>query len=155
MFPTQPTHLIMTTTGIMDSVVDQLVDTLKVEEGFRSKPYRDSRGFLTIGYGTNISIGITPVEGEILLRERLEITEQRLSKAWGPYQSQPDGIRAALLDMSYQVGIHGFLGFHKMLRDLQKGDYAAAAHEVRSSKWDHETPSRVERVASVFEAQNE
>ena len=74
----------MTTHGIMDSVVDQLVDTVKQEEGFRSKPYRDSRGFLTIGYGTNLSIGITPVEGEILLRERLEITEQRLAKALGP-----------------------------------------------------------------------
>ena len=55
--------------------------------------------------------------------------------------------------MSYQLGIHGFLAFHKMLGDLQRGDYTAAAHEVRSSEWDHETPSRVERVASVFEAQ--
>ena len=132
--------------GIMDSVVDQLVDTLKIEEGFRAHPYKDSRGFLTIGYGTNLSIGITPVEGEILLRERLETpTEERLSKAWDPYQTQADPIRAALLDMSYQLGIHGFLGFHKMLADLRKGDYSAAAHEVRSNHWDHETQSRVER----------
>ena len=96
--------------------VDQLVDTLKLEEGFRSKPYRDSRGFLTIGYGTNLSIGITPVEGEILSSGAAGDHRAALWRRHGsPYQAHPDAIRAALLDMSYQLGIHGLLGFHKML----------------------------------------
>ena len=51
--------------------MEQTLARLKVEEGFRAKPYPDSRGVMTIGYGTNIGEGITRREGEYLLRERV------------------------------------------------------------------------------------
>ena len=49
-----------------------LIEYLKQEEGFRSKPYKDSEGVLTIGYGLNLSEGITRAEAEWLLRSRLD-----------------------------------------------------------------------------------
>ena len=48
-----------------------LVDSIKYEEGFRSKPYQDKEGVLTIGYGLNLTNGITRAEAEWLLRSRL------------------------------------------------------------------------------------
>ena len=49
-----------------------VIDDLKRDEGFRAKPYRDSEGLLTIGYGTLIEDGITEEEAGILLGHRAD-----------------------------------------------------------------------------------
>ena len=33
----------------------------------------------------------------------------------------------ALLDMAYELGVEGLLGFHDMLAALERGDWAAAS----------------------------
>ena len=132
---------------------DALVASLKSEEGFRAHPYRDTRGVLTIGYGTNISQGISRDEGENLLRSRLAEKQAEISILWRPYQNQPSEIRLALLDMAYQLGVHGVLEFRDMLSALECGDYEAAADAAEDSAWDMETPRRVERIVEVFKNQ--
>ena len=68
-----------------------VVDRIMAEEGFRAKPYPDSRGILTIGFGTNIGEGITRREAEFLLRERLAVTYQTLtSKSCRGCQTAPE-----------------------------------------------------------------
>ena len=127
-----------------------LIKTLKAEEGFRSHPYDDSRGVLSIGYGTNIGDGITRAEAEYLLRERLSRTWTELRKAWPTVGTLPTPAQFAVLDMGYQLGTAGLLGFHKMLAALAKGDYNAAVKEAESSAWARETPNRARRVVRVF-----
>ena len=100
---------------IGDPVFDQMVETLKAEEGYRAKPYLDSRGVLTIGYGTNIQEGITKAEADQLLRGRLRRFEDELRSAWQPFDLQPRGVQVALLDMAYQLGVAGLLRFHTTL----------------------------------------
>ena len=134
----------------LDTPVSDLVSRLKQEEGFRPKPYRDSRGILTIGYGTNIQAGITRVEGEWLLRERLITHEKELASAWPSYYAMPDNIKAALLDMTYQLGVHGVLEFHHMLEALIQENYSGAIEAAKDSDWARETPVRVERVVKIF-----
>ena len=123
---------------------------LKAEEGFRALPYRDTRGVLTIGYGTNLDIGITKREGSFLLSERVEIAEVRLPHSWPPYDSMPLDVRVELLDMAYQLGVSGLLEFHEMLSALQTGNWSRAEQEALSSTWAEETPKRAARAASVF-----
>ena len=72
-----------------------VVALLKAEEGFRAKPYLDSRGTLTIGFGTSLANGITEAEGEWLLRERLRATEDCVSDGWEPFEAQPVRIQQA------------------------------------------------------------
>lgn len=129
-----------------------LVAKLKQEEGFRRYAYRDSRGFLTIGFGTNIGIhrGISKAEAEWLLRERLEATWRDLRKAWPPVVSLPTAAQMAVLDAGYTLGVAGLLQFHKMLGHLEKKEWAQAAEEAELSKWAIETPKRAQRVADVF-----
>ena len=134
--------------------LDALISRLEAEEGFRPMPYRDSRGVLTIGYGTNLSNGISPTEGEVLLRSRLIRMRRNLSEVWAPYADQPPAVQAALLDMAYQLGVHGVLEFRDMLEALKQGDYEGAARAALDSAWDEETPRRVERIVEVFRAQN-
>ena len=123
---------------------------LKTEEGFRAMPYRDSEGVLTIGYGTNLEIGITEREGAYLLSERVHLAEIRFSHEWKPYQDMPADVRVELIDMAYQLGVTGLLGFHDMLKNLALGNYEGAALEAERSAWATETPLRAARAAEVF-----
>ena len=148
---------------------DVLIETLKREEGFRARPYADIRGFETFGYGTrlpitvadrrcvslsaDLSTGITTALALCLLRSRLVSYHLEIQKRWDPYIRQVPPVQMALLDMCYQLGVDGLLGFHKMLSALQRKDYPEAIREAVSSAWDAETPSRVDRVVSVFRSQ--
>ena len=132
------------------SVVDQTLERLKVEEGFRSRLYKDSRGVVTIGYGTNVGEGITRSEGEYLLRERLTATHDSLTKQLPWLSAAPDGQQSAILDMGYQLGPHGLLGFHVMLSALEAGECEAAKAAALDSAWARETPARAERVTEIL-----
>ena len=136
--------------GATDPVVYEVESMLKDQEGFRSKPYPDSRGVLTIGYGTAIGIGISEQEGEILLRAVLLEKSRELLEKWPGHLRLPVEAQAAVLDMSYQLGVAGVLEFHKMVSALQVGDYRTAAHEAINSDWHRETPARAVRVSGIF-----
>ena len=123
-----------------------LIEYIKQEEGFRSKPYKDSEGVLTIGYGLNLSEGITRAEAEWLLRSRLGHATHCLERSWEPYYRQSHETQEALSDMAYQIGCAGLLEFHLMLSALEKGDCAEAKAQALDSDWARETPTRAHRV---------
>ena len=148
---------------------------LQADEGFRAKPYRDTRGRLTVGYGTNLDAGLTKDEGAGLLRSRLDRNGRELAKLWKPFRLMRPEIQGALVEMSYQLGAEGVAGnprvlasggcdhpraerphgcgFHDMLAALTARDYEAAAREALASRWAEETPARASRVAKAFRAQ--
>ena len=138
------------TAGVTDSVVDQTLARLKPEEGFRAKPYPDSRGVMTIGFGTNIGEGITRKEAEYLLRERLAGTYQTLTKELPWLSAAPERQQSAILDMGYQLGPHGVLEFHGMLSALEADDCPTAKAAALDSAWARETPSRAKRVTAIL-----
>ena len=121
---------------------------LKVEEGFSGLPYEDTRGFLTFGYGTKLPI--TKAEGAWLLEKRLADTHDRLAAAWKPYGGLDPARQSALLDMAYELGVEGLLGFHDMLAALERGGWTAAGTAAMSSVWAREVPDRAKRIAAIF-----
>ena len=152
---------------------ETLVTMLKHEEGFRAFGYPDTRGFWTIGYGTELPLtnadkncanhvnlsgsgpGLTKSQGDCLLRYRLSGYYNAIWARWAPFKRLNGSVQTALLDMAYQLGVEGLLGFKLMLNAVASRDWARAIVEARSSHWDKETPSRVDRVVKVFEAQEQ
>ena len=126
----------------------RLVATIEAEEGFVGTCYADSLGVQTIGYGTRLPI--TEAEASLLAEGRLQRKEAELRQAWPHYDYIPIEGEAALLDLDFQVGTRGLLGFKKMLAALERFDYTTAADEVIDSLLDRETPKRAERVAAAF-----
>ena len=124
-----------------------LVSAIKAEEGFRAKPYTDTTGHVTIGYGTNLSVGITPDEGEYLLIERLRDRERQIRAGWAGFDTLPANIQDAVLDLAYVVGAEGALKFTDMRAAIEAGDHAAAAAAVLDSKFATEDPDRARRIA--------
>ena len=124
-----------------------LVLAIKAEEGFRAKPYTDTTGNLTIGYGLNLSIGITEAEGAYLLIERLKDRERLVRAGLAGFDNLPSDIQDAVLDLAYVVGAEGALEFTDMRTALETGDYEAAAQAVLDSKFATEDPDRARRIA--------
>ncbi len=56
--------------------------------------------------------------------------------------------QGVLLNMSYQLGIEGLLGFVKTLKMMEAGDYDGAARGMLLSKWSAQTPRRAARLSN-------
>jgi lysozyme len=121
-------------------------------EGIRLKPYHDSVGKLTIGIGRNLDdVGITNLEAKMLLENDIERVESALRVHLPLYSSLDDVRQRVLMDMAFNMGVEGLLGFHKMLAALAAGDVATAKAEMLNSKWAKQVGIRAIRLAEMIE----
>jgi len=129
---------------------DKSLSLLKHQEGFRAHPYKDSRGVLTIGYGTNLEEGITEPEAQLLLQARVGSTLVELTQ-YGWYQTLSDCRKAAILSMAYQLGMAKFRKFKATIAALEASDFRTAAYQMLSSLWAKQTPNRAQEVADMVQ----
>lgn len=128
-----------------------LIEHIKEEEGFRGTPYKDTLGYLTIGYGTKLPL--SKEEAEVLLVLRLENMKKelkgRIFKAYSDIDL-PKQVWDILYHMSYQLGVPKLMNFKKMLRAIVSGNYIKASREMLDSKWALQTPNRAERLSTMM-----
>lgn len=131
-----------------DRFFEDVVDETKQEEGFRSRPYLDTKQVLSIGWGTNIAQGIDHTEADFLLRHRLSLRMRECIRVFPWYVHLDDERKAVVLQMAYQMGTDGVAGFRKFCAAMVIGDYETAADEMLDSKWAREdSPARAARLA--------
>jgi len=130
------------------------------DEGIRTKVYVDccgkswrecsckTKGFLTVGVGRNLdAVGVSMVEADLMLDHDLTRTTADVL-TYIPWSGQLDEIRReALINLAFNVGIGGLLGFTKMLAAMKRGDWATAASELLDSKYRKQVLLRAERLA--------
>ncbi len=135
-------------------MINFLLSDLRRDEGWRESPYRDSLGFVTIGYGFLIDerkpVKLPKEVGDLWLAVVAEEKWLALLDAAPWIASQPDDVQRALGNMAYQLGVTGVLAFRKMLAALRDGDRAQAAIEALDSEWAKQTPERAYRVAAII-----
>lgn len=148
------------------------MQTIKIDEGFRSEMYTCPAGKKTIGYGFNLEAQNVPQEVATLWSKScLNLANPRI-EAWladvwlrilisniqthlychldcftdiGPIRQK------ALINMAYQLGLGGLMGFKHFLARLDGGYYTLAAAEALNSKWaKHDSPERARRVTEVI-----
>ena len=133
-------------------MIEDLIDDLKADEGWRPFAYEDHLGYTTIGYGFLIDEkkgGRLPLEvGEFWL-------ERKVHEYWNAFidkhdwvLDQPEDVQRALGNMVYQMGVEGVSKFKQMLKALKEGDREGAAAHALDSRWAEQTPRRAERVAA-------
>ncbi|MBI2798981.1 MAG: glycoside hydrolase family protein [Gammaproteobacteria bacterium] len=142
-----------------------LIDDLKRDEGFNGRPYKDTRGYWTIGYGHKLSNDVTIEYGDALrlanglwtylqAEQQLLLDIQHAKNELGmaiPWVRLLDSIRSdALINMAFNMGVHGVLGFHRMLDALEAGNWRAAHDEALDSDWRNQVGDRATRIANVF-----
>lgn len=128
-----------------------LEDLIRGDEGLSLKPYKDTLGFLTIGYGRNLeSNGISQATADLMLEEDCGRVRQEAAAFW--WWPAIDEVRQlVVLSMIFQLGLTTFLGFQRMILALRNRNYTAAAEEMRSSLWARQTPERAEKLAKWME----
>lgn len=127
-------------------------DYIKGNEGCRLKPYKDSLGKLTIGYGCNLDDGISPTEAQMLFDSRYAVAmRDAIASVGSPAWMALDDVRkTALIDMAYELGEFRLAGFHKMLAAVRANDWQAASDECKASDYAQQVPDRAARNAQLF-----
>jgi lysozyme len=138
----------------------KLLEQLKFEEGIRLEAYPDHKGIKTIGVGRNLVANpyfpdgseipdhITHEQAEELLDCDVGNTIASLRERWPRIDEFDKARRDAFVNMAFQLGITGFMGFERMRAAALARDWETAYKEALTSKWaKHDTPERALRVA--------
>jgi len=153
-------------------------DRLKVKEGYRAKPYLDTKNNPTCFYGINLkTYRWTQAEALYLVNHRTkprEIAEflldnhvadcvNGLGEYFGDeygrpllsaesFEVLPDNAKIALVDMCYNMGFYDLMGFENMLSAIDRLDWYSASIECVDSIYgrDKDTASRAKENASLL-----
>lgn len=121
------------------------------DEGFSNKVYTDTQGFLTIGFGFNLSNQSLPMSVALdWLDLILNSIEHSLANTIPFWDSLNDARKYVLINMAYQMGISGLLGFHDMLKALGLKDYAATVAAMKDSVWYKDFTARASRLMKIM-----
>ena len=126
-----------------------LKEQLLLHEGIRLKPYRDTVGKWTIGAGRNLSDkGITKVEAFIMLDTDIADATADCRRYLEFFDTLDEVRQRILIDMCFNMGIHGLLGFKATLAAIKQGRYEDAADHMLNSKWAEQVGRRAHRLAA-------
>ena len=136
------------TEALMNRIKAQLVR----HEGLRLKPYRCTAGKLTIGIGRNLDDrGISQKEAYAMLERDIQDCEQWLIDEIPEVYNKLDEVRqSVLLNMCFNLGIKGLLGFKNTLDFIGAGDWERAANNMLASKWAKQVGMRAIELSEMM-----
>lgn len=126
---------------------------LKRDEGRRDRPYRDTRGILTVGYGHNLEAA--PLCEEAIsaqLDYDLHTHLQDLDATLPWWRDQPEAVQRVLGNLGFNLGVGKLVMFKLTLKAIKEGRYADAATQLRSSLYAKQVGQRAERLAILLES---
>ena len=141
----------------------EIKNRIQQHEGFREEPYTleytDADGnlikenFQTVGVGHKIQKGEevpTTIEGLFELFDKaFDVALKNAKSIIDEDSISPDAF-GILVDMNFQMGKEGTLGFERMLAAMKDRNYKLAAKELLDSKFAKQTPNRAMELAEVL-----
>jgi len=136
-------------------ITDSFVERLKHLEGFKDKPYFDTVGKVTIGYGRNLEANPLTVNEVRALMNRVKWNSRKDAEDWAEMLMKQDLVRISeelesklgiwpmcnkaeqtvLLDMAYNVGVPSLMNFKGMIQAIDNDDRVMAAYECLNSRY--------------------
>ena len=149
----------------------RLIVELVRDEGEKLKVYRCTAGKRTIGVGRNLDdVGISPSEAKSLGISTASCIANGITRAQSralldsdigrcetdldrrlPWWRTLDPVRQRiLLNMCFNLGVKGLLGFVNTLAMIKAGRYHDAAVNMLKSKWAGQVGKRADRLAAMM-----
>lgn len=133
-------------------MIPDIIRQLKIDEGVRRTAYQDHLGYWTIGVGRLIDAskpgaGLRDSEIELMLRNDIEDRIMALGNALPWFNEMDEARQGVLVNMAFQLGVSGLLGFKTTLRLIEDRKYADAADQMLRSRWAQQTPTRAARLS--------
>jgi len=124
--------------------------------------YRCTADALTIGYGHNLdanplpginaSSRLTEEQALEILNNDVAVVEQQLSSRL-PWALDLSPARyAVLVNLAFNIGIAGLLGFKNTLAFIREGEFANAAANMLASKWAGQVKGRATELAEQMKS---
>ena len=122
---------------------DEVKEMLIRHEGTMCTLYQCTEDKWTIGVGRNLTDrGITEEEAMYLLDNDIKRVMNQLDEYWTVWRSFPKKGQMVCLDMCFQMGIQGFMGFRRTRALMEMGMWLEASEELLDSKYAIQTANR-------------
>jgi lysozyme len=127
-----------------------LIESIKQSEGYRSRVYKCTEGYETIGYGFAIKdLHLDEDICDMILERKLGELKLRIHKEFEFVLDLPESVQDVIIEMCYQMGLSGFSKFKKTIQFLRLGDFKSASTEMLDSRWYRQTPNRAKRLSQI------
>lgn len=131
-------------------------EQLRRDEGEILSVYLDSRGIRTAGVGHNLEahgidwpVGtpITQEQSDQWLDEDITIATSNIITHLPWVMAMDEARQGVFINMMFNMGVAGLLGFHRTLAMAEAGNYDGAADAMLESKWATEVGARATRLS--------
>ena len=138
-------------------IMNKIQSLIAKHEGLRLKPYRDTVGKLSIGFGRNLDDnGISKHEAELMLVRDIESAYTDLFQF--DWFANLDEVReAVIVSLVFNMGLPTFKEFENTIMFMEKGLYVAASEEMLKgsglggkSKWYHQVGNRAVELSEML-----
>ena len=134
---------------------DKIAEMIRRNEGCRHEVYLDTEGTPTCGVGHALHIGSHVPDRVVksFFQHDMYCTYtsyDRFERKTGLILSEPR--KAVIIDMIFQMGYAGMMGFKDMIAALKRGEFSAARDAILDSRYAEQTPERAMRNAEQMES---
>lgn len=134
-----------------------LIDHFTLEEGLHLQAYKDHLGHWTIGIGHKLPSGknwsgyqITKEQAVETLYRDLAWAFEAAKEIYPRYDSYPDNVQLAIVDMIFNLGEPGYRQFTTTIGLIKAGKFDEAADQALQSKWARQVPNRAKRITDLL-----
>ena len=143
--------------------IDQLRDTLKIDEGVKYEIYNDHLGYPTFGIGHLVvesdeehgkPVGTPVSEDRVnsVFEKDVAIMIDEAKKIFPNLDELPEEAQQAIVNMTFNMGRPRLSQFKKFIAGVNAGDWNKAAVEMMDSRWAKQVGARAERLRDRIQA---
>ena len=143
--------------------IDQLRETLKIDEGVKYEIYNDHLGYPTFGIGHLVvesdeehgkPVG-TPISEErvnAVFDKDVAVMVDEAKKIFPNLDTLPEKAQQVIVNMTFNMGRPRLSQFKKFIAGVNAGDWDKAAVEMMDSRWAKQVGARAERLRDRIKA---
>ncbi len=143
--------------------IDQLRDTLKIDEGVKYEIYNDHLGYPTFGighlvvesdeeHGKPVGTPITEDRVNTVFDKDVAVMVDEAKKIFPDLDTLPEEAQQVIVNMTFNMGRPRLSQFKKFIAGVNAGDWNKAAVEMMDSRWAKQVGARAERLRDRIKA---
>ena len=143
--------------------IDQLRETLKIDEGVKYEIYNDHLGYPTFGighlvvesdeeHGKPVGTSITEDRVNAVFDKDVAVMVDEAKKIFPNLDTLPEEAQQVIVNMTFNMGRPRLSQFKKFIAGVNAGDWNKAAVEMMDSRWAKQVGARAERLRDRIKA---
>ena len=143
--------------------IDQLGETLKVDEGVKNESYLDHLGLPTCGighliteddpeHGLEVGTHIDDERVNELFDQDVQVTLGECRLLYNDFDDLPEEAQQIIANMMFNMGRPRLSRFHKMKQAVDGRDWIEAGNQMMDSRWYKQVTTRADRLVRRMQA---